>query len=172
MKVDFEQAGPAYKSYMGAAVSIIFILLSATFLYKKLTVLVQNSHIMVTSKLLEDVISQDEKFSNEQGLFVAAALTEYNNESEPIDDPLYGKLSFSRYSWDSRGGSIASSISELKSYPCTDADIGLAPDESADLQYPIYEKIEKEVETWKKKFKCIPKEDLVIWGDYNSNAAQ
>ena len=25
---------------------------------------------------------------------------------------------------------------------------------------------------WKKKFKCIPRKDLIIWGDYNSAKAQ
>ena len=39
MKVDFDGAGPAYKSYMGAAVSITFIVLSSIFLYSKILVL-------------------------------------------------------------------------------------------------------------------------------------
>ena len=43
MKVDFEGAGPAYKSYMGAAVSIIFIVLSSIFLYSKFMILVNVS---------------------------------------------------------------------------------------------------------------------------------
>ena len=52
MKVDFEGAGPAYKSYMGATVSIIFILISATFLMNKIVVLVTSSQIMIMSKVL------------------------------------------------------------------------------------------------------------------------
>ena len=56
MKVDFEGAGPAYKSYMGAAVSIIFIVISIIFLISKILILVNNSQVIITSKVLEDVI--------------------------------------------------------------------------------------------------------------------
>ena len=59
MKIDFEGAGPAYKSYMGATVSIIFILISATFLMNKIVVLVTSSQIMIMSKVLEDVVPAD-----------------------------------------------------------------------------------------------------------------
>ena len=45
MKVDFEGNGPAYKSYMGAAVSIAFIALSAIFLYSKILVLYNVSQV-------------------------------------------------------------------------------------------------------------------------------
>jgi len=89
---------------------------------------------MVTSKVLEDVIPQDAKFTGEEGLFVAAALTEYNDETEPIDDdPYYGKLVFKQRMWDTRKGSISSRDEELKSDYCTDADLGLVTDESAEV---------------------------------------
>ena len=32
--------------------------------------------------------------------------------------------------------------------------------------------MKKEVDIYSKKFKCINPEDLVIWGDYNSQKAQ
>ena len=57
MKVDFEGAGPAYKSYMGAVVSIIFIVLSATFLCSKILVLYNVTHVTVSSKLIEGAIN-------------------------------------------------------------------------------------------------------------------
>ena len=38
--------------------------------------------------------------------------------------------------------------------------------------FPIKRENYNEVSTWKKKFKCINKEDLVIYGDYNSYRAQ
>ena len=89
---------------------------------------------MVTSKVLEDVIPADAKFTGEEGLFVAAALTEYNDKSEPIDDdPYYGKLVFKHAGWDTRDGSISSTDEELKSDYCSDTDLGLVADESADV---------------------------------------
>ena len=40
------------------------------------------------------------------------------------------------------------------------------------IMYPIVEASKKEFNTYKKKFKCIDKNDLVIWGDFNSPKAQ
>ena len=45
MKIDFDGSGPAYKSYMGAVVSIIFICLSSVFLFSKIMTLYNDSHI-------------------------------------------------------------------------------------------------------------------------------
>ena len=38
--------------------------------------------------------------------------------------------------------------------------------------YPIYEQQLNEVLTYKKKFKCVDRDELEIWGDYNSPKAQ
>ena len=130
MKVDFEGSGPAYKSYMGATVSIIFIVISATFLLSKILILVNNSHVMITSKLLEDVIENDEKFGYSNGLFLAAALTEYDSSTEPIDDKDYGELIFEKYGWNAEG-EVMSYQEKLETQKCTDAQLGLNFDETA-----------------------------------------
>ena len=38
------------------------------------------------------MIEQDQKFSFENGLYVSAALTEYDDSTEPVDAPEYGEL--------------------------------------------------------------------------------
>lgn len=38
--------------------------------------------------------------------------------------------------------------------------------------FPIVQSAKLELLTYRKKFKCIDKEDLQIWGDYNSAKAQ
>ena len=174
MKVDFEGAGPAYKSYMGATVSIIFIVISAIFLFSKILILVNNSHIMITSKLLEDVIQQNEHFSHTDGLFVSAALTEYNDSTEPIEDLTYGELIISHYGWNANEHGIGSYNRQLETEACSDEQLGLEHSEYADKHdYPIYEKSRAEVQQWRRKFKCLSQvEDYTIWGDYNSNTAQ
>ena len=37
--------------------------------------------------------------------------------------------------------------------------------------FPINEGLRKEIQTYSAKFKCIAKEDMKIWGDYNSERA-
>ena len=79
MKFDFEGTGPAYKSYMGAAVSIIFIVISTIFLYSKFLVLYNVSSVTVTSKLVEGALTDHDVFTHEHGLFIAAALSNYDD---------------------------------------------------------------------------------------------
>ena len=121
MKVDFEGAGPAYKSYMGATVSIIFIILSVGFLYKKVGVLANSSHMIITSKILEDVVPSDESFNyQDDSFFIAGALTEYDSETESIEDPKYGKLIFNLNGWYATEEGIVSYHEVLDDEICTD----------------------------------------------------
>ena len=95
MKVDFEGSGPAYKSYMGACVSITFIVLSSIFLYIKISTIYNDSHVSIFSTIAEGALHQSDKFTSKQGLFVAAAITAYDNETElPADLEKYGELIF------------------------------------------------------------------------------
>ena len=75
---------------MGALVSIIFIFLSCLFLYSKIMVMYYVSQVTIISNLVEGAYTHDDKFSTENGLFVAVALTEYDDERESIEDPSYG----------------------------------------------------------------------------------
>ena len=56
MRIDFEGTGPAYKSYMGAIVSISFILISAIFLFSKIMTLYNHSSITIMSVIDEGAI--------------------------------------------------------------------------------------------------------------------
>ena len=68
MKVDFEGLGPAYKSYMGAAVSMTYIFMVLFFLIHKLIILFEDSATSVTSTIVEHAISETEKFTWEDHL--------------------------------------------------------------------------------------------------------
>lgn len=53
MKIDFEGAGGAYQSYMGAFVSIVFVVISAIFLYSKIMVMYHITQVTVISNTVE-----------------------------------------------------------------------------------------------------------------------
>ena len=92
-KIDFEGGpGGAYQSYMGALLSLVFILISVIFLYSKIMIMVNVSQITVITNVIENAYAEDHKFTAKEGFFVAAALTEFDNETEPIEDPSYGEL--------------------------------------------------------------------------------
>ena len=94
MKVDFEGSGPAYKSYMGATVYYIFWFMLVFFFASKLSILISDGQITVTTNVIEGGIDQDYAFSNADGLFIAAGLTEAGSSAEILDDPRYGSIVF------------------------------------------------------------------------------
>ena len=97
-------------------------------------------------------LSYEDKVTAEDGLFIAAALTAYDSETEPIYDPRYGDLTIETYGW----SEIEVSKSVLDSRTCSDEELGLL----SGAEYPIY-KNENEVRTWKKKFKCVDEKDFI-----------
>ena len=123
----------------------------------------------------EGVFTYEDTFTAEEGLFIAAALTEYDDNTEVIEDKQFGELVIEHYGWGYEGA-LGTKSTSLKEHYCSDAELGLASQAETDSTgssiYPIFESSKKEVQTWKKKFKCIPREDLIIWGDYNSAKAQ
>ena len=54
------------------------------------------------------------KFSPEEGFFVAAALTAYDSETEPIEIPeLYGELVIEHYGWGNEGATSSQDNGKL-----------------------------------------------------------
>ena len=94
MKLDFEGSGPAYKSYMGAAVSVIFSVMVTIFFFSKLMILIDDSHTTITTNLIVGGLDQSQKFTSENGLFVAAGLTEISNDEGIAEDERYGSIIF------------------------------------------------------------------------------
>ena len=170
------EGGNAYVSYMGALCSLIFVLVSLTFLYSKIMVLVEVSGVSITQSVAQGALTYDDKFSAlEDGLFLAAALTPYDSKTEPIYDSRYGDLVIEQYGWGNTG-SLETERRALDHHQCSEEELGLSPHDrdngSESHVYPVFESSYKEVYTWRKKFRCMKREDLVIWGDYNSAKAQ
>ena len=151
---------------MGALCSLIFIIISLIFLYSKIMILMNVSQIELISNYVIGALTYEDKITAEDGFFVAAALTNYDDETEPLYDPRYGDLTLEHYGWDSIGLQPSSTV--LPTRNCSDEDLGL--DASAD--FPIFAGSFNEVKTWKKKFRCTNEKNLVIYGDYNSAKAQ
>lgn len=170
------EGGNAYVSYMGAFCSLIFILISLAFLYSKIMVLIEVSGVTLMQNLKVATLTFDDKISAKQhGLFLAAALTPYDSTTEPIYDSRYGELIIEHYGW-GNDGEISVTRRELENHQCSEAELGLSAgtDEhgaSSSFAFPIFATSYNVVNTWKKKFRCMRREDLEIWGDYNSDKA-
>ena len=106
----------------------------------------------------------------EDGFFIAAALTEYNSDTTVTEEERFGELIIEHYGW-GYGDEIGSVSRPLDYHFCSDEELGFADGPDTAI-YPIFESSLSEVQTYRKKFKCVDKKDLVIWGDYNSQKAQ
>ena len=157
-------------TYMGTLLTGMMYLITMIFLYSKAMVLYKETDITVTRNDSEGFFSYEDKFSNDDGLFIAAAITEYDSETENIEDKTIGELTVNHYGWGYEG-ELGSRKQQLETHPCSDGELGLVTDDKSQV-FPIFESSREEVTTWKKKFKCIDRDDAVIWGDYNSRKAQ
>ena len=172
MKLNSE-GGEAYVSYMGACLTALLYAITGIFLYSKVMVLYKISDVTILSSIGEGAFTPEDKFSASNGMFLAAALTAYDGETEPIEEAKYGKLTIGHYGWGNGGdGTLGSQAAEVENHNCSDYELGLADRDENTQIFPIFESSLNEVTTWKKKFRCVKKEDMVIWGDYNSLKAQ
>ena len=60
---------------------------------------------------------------------------------------------------------------QLKSHFCTDEDLGLTRTQNT-VMFPLNKNHEFELETYRNKFRCVDRDELQIWGDFNSAQAQ
>ena len=88
MKLDDGQI--ELKSYMGASLSILLIFISLIFTLTKVETLWNKHDVDIMSALDENVIDFNQKFTVEDGLFVAAAISEYDSNPEVIEEARYG----------------------------------------------------------------------------------
>ena len=158
---------------MGASLTIFLHLCLIMYAYTKAITLVEMNDVDIMSALIEGEIDHTEVFSSEQGFFVAAALTAYDSETEIIEEERYGELIIEHFGWgygEDDDDNIQSGSRHLDFHYCSDEELGIVQGPNTVI-YPLYRSSLDEVKTYRKKFKCIPNEDLKIWGDYNAKAA-
>lgn len=162
-KVSYE-GGNSYISYMGALCSVVFFTISVIFLYSKILILANVSQITVMSTYEINALTHNDTFTAADGLFLAAALTYYNTDTEPINEPRHGELTIEKYGW----GSLENQQEVLTSRRCTDDELGLADG----AKFPLTESFRQDVSTWRDKFVCVDEAGLSIYGDYSSSKAE
>ena len=169
MKLD--NGEQTYGSYCGVFVTILFGLVLFGFSYAKMETLVGRDDIDIISAYQDSHFLDNEEFSAaENDFFFAAALTTYSSDTEPHEKKEYGELLIEHYGWGNEHLGYKYGSHALENHNCTDEELGLISSKDSVI-YPVYDNSLEEVKTYKKKFKCIDKEDLRIWGNYNSKMA-
>ena len=84
---------------MGAVCSIIIFFFLVIFSVNKLQTLLMWSDVDILQASVEYALSQTDKFSANDGFFIAAAITEYNKDPNPIEREEFGELIIEQYGW-------------------------------------------------------------------------
>ena len=141
---------------------------SSIFLFELLTIIYKHE-VDIMSALQQNALTYDDKFEAKDGFFIAAALTRFDSEQEIIEDWRYGELVISRFGW-GYDEAIEGARKKLDYHYCSDEELGLVRNNETQI-YPTLEGSIDELKLYKKKFKCIPNEQVALWGDYNSAKA-
>ena len=158
-------------SLLGFCLSIITALAVLGFAYTKAQTLFERKEVDIITSIARDHFQDNEEFSSaDNGFFLAAALTNYDSNTEVLEKPEYGELLIEHYGWGNADIGYSYGSHPLPNRFCSREEIGLERTENTKI-YPIYERSIPEVETYSKKFKCIDSKSQVIWGDYNSAKA-
>lgn len=117
-------------------------------------------------------LTDEDIFTYENGLNFAMAFTAYDGETEPFDDPTIGQLVFNHYKWgvDSDGKPFSGRY-PIKSHKCTREELGLDGDPTKAKFHTVQDGMRENIDFYHKKFLCIDKQDLKLFGDFSSSKA-
>ena len=158
---------------MGSLCSLLMFIVVLAYGYQKFDVWNTKKDIDIQYSTVDSYFTDDDVFDFKEGLNFAMAFTAYDTETEPILDPSIGRIVFNSYSWgglDENGDFAPALIEEVKTHTCTKEELGLEGKSSAFL--PITKNAVPSVEIHQKKFLCIDREELRMYGDYNSDKAR
>ena len=91
------------RSYCGAFLSFVLIGVTLVFLYSKAMVLIKGTDVTIIGNYAEGAYTYEDTFTAEDGLFIGAALTEYDSNPEIIEEKRYGELVIEYYGWGYEG---------------------------------------------------------------------
>ena len=90
-----------YSTLLGSILSILTFLALISYTGYQLQLMSGNEDYFSKLEVYEDEYSSNEPFySQEIGFHIAAAISDYSNTKEIIEDPTYGEVVFMRKNWD------------------------------------------------------------------------
>lgn len=87
-------------------------------------------------------------------------------------DPTYATMHFKYLSWDGDGEEYTEGTYEIPTHRCTEGELGLTGDTSDSLLMPLKEEIAPDVKYYRQNYICADEQELEVYGNYNSAAAQ
>lgn len=142
---------------MGAFLTVFVAVATLFFLSSKTLTILEKQDVDLMSAVIDNAIDFNFKFTAEQGFFISAALTRYNQNETVTEEPRYGELIFEHFGWGNEDISVDRRT--LNTHYCSDEELGLRRTEKT-VMFPLIKSAEAELRTYRKKFKCVDREDL------------
>ena len=89
-----------YRTILGAFLSVITFTLILGYGMYKITDLIDYKDFKLLKFEKENFYDMREPFTNKDGLMIAAAITGYNSNTVPVEDPEVGEIKFYQKLWD------------------------------------------------------------------------
>lgn len=143
MKLD--NGDQTYGSYCGVFFTVFFSLIMVGFAYTKMDSLLGYDDVDIIEAFQDNFFADSEEFNaSENDFFVAAAITKYSSDPEPVERKEYGELLIEHYGWGNDNQGYAYGSHPLDNHVCTDEELGITngPDT---IIYPIFQRSQAEV---------------------------
>ena len=114
-----------YRTHLGSCLSILTLITVIFYGGYKLIDMLSYNIYSVQAVYEEDYFASNDTLTIADGFYVAAAITNYNNDPRPIEDPDIGILKMYLKTWnvyDEENGSLT--FKEIPLRPCTQNDFG------------------------------------------------
>ena len=154
---------------MGSMLTLALLAVVIIYALVKADVLVNSKDVNVLSTINDMFFTPDDEFTYENGFNISVGFTAYDSNPEPILDPTIGEVVFNHYRWGPEpDGSFITERKRIPDHSCSREELGIEEDRSNAMFMPVYKSSTDEVDFYWKKFQCVDKENLKLYGDYNS----
>ena len=145
--------GRQFRTVPGAICTIAMTVVILVFASYKAKDLVAMSEYKVNSEVYDHYFGADDKFGEDIGFAVAAAVTAFDGNLEPIEDERIGTVKFYLKKWSDASGTDFH-FEELRTRPCEERDFRPAEEYQTGSFFPLREKF-KGFQWIEGKLKCI-----------------
>ena len=87
------------RSYMGSLLTLVLTTTVIFYFLVKVKTIVYKYDVDIFGYVTDHQLTFEDKFDADQGFFVAAGITSYDDNEEFEEDPSYGTLEIGHYSW-------------------------------------------------------------------------
>lgn len=150
----------------------MLFLITIAYMGYKVSLFQAKTHVDILSAVNEEHFDSSYKFGAKQGLNIAVAVfNPFAPRADPIIDPTYGRLRFSKFRWwPNDKGAFSMKMTELEPHTCSSEELGLSGSDHKFL--PMKNHKRAVLEQFQSYFFCVDAEELEVYGTIGSFEGQ